>query len=312
MTSILTNSSALNALKTLQSIDKNLSQTQDRISSGMRIGSAADNASYWSIATTMKSDKDALSTVADSLGLGLAKVDTAYSALDSVKDLMSQIKTKLVAAQESGADKGKIGAEIKQLRDQIGTVAQSASFSGENWLYSGGASLGTKQLVGGFTRDSTGAVAVQTISVDAASSQLACKDTPSNGILSKGVQGLTATFYIIQATGATVPNNTTELSVTSSTTDGQLKDMQASLEKMLSSVVEQTATMGSLKNRLSMQTDFVKGLVQTLENGIGNLVDADMNEESTKLKALQTQQQLGIQALSIANNSAQNIMQLFR
>ena len=310
MTSILTNSAALSALDTLRSIDRDLGKTQDRISSGLRIGEASDNAAYWSIAATMKSDKEALTTVNDALGLGAAKVDAAYSGLDSVRDLLSQIKARLVAAQESGADKIKINAEISQLKSQIQTVALSSSFSGENWLYSGGNGQTSKQMVGSFTRDSGGAVSLQTITFDAAKSCLICYNKPENGLLSKATLVGTNNYHLTQVTGGTTTG--TEIAITSTTANTVLTEMTTAVDSMLKDVIEQASTLGAIKTRIGSQTEFVKSLVAIIENGISKLVDADMNEESTRLKALQTQQQLGIQALSIANNASQAIMQLFR
>ncbi len=134
MTSILTNIAAMSALQTLRGIGSEMESTQSRVSSGLRVGSASDNAAYWSIATTMRSDKGALSTVQDALGLGAAKVDTAYSAMESSIDVVKEIKNKLVAASEPGADKSKVQEEITQLQSQLKSIASSASFSGENWL----------------------------------------------------------------------------------------------------------------------------------------------------------------------------------
>ena len=133
MTSILTNVAAMSALQTLRSINGSLEETQNRVSSGYRVAEAKDNAAYWSIATTMRSDNKALSAVSDALGLGAAKVDTAYSAMDSAIDIVSEIKAKIVAATEKGVDKTKIQDEISQLQQQLLSVAGSASFSGENW-----------------------------------------------------------------------------------------------------------------------------------------------------------------------------------
>lgn len=311
MTSILTNSSALSALATLRSIDSNMSTTQDRIASGLRVGSAADNAAYWAIATTMKSDASTLATVNDALGLGQAKVEAAYTGLNTVKDILGQIKNKLVTANEPGADRAKINAEITQLKEQIRTTAQSASFSGENWLYnnSTAALATTKSMVGSFTRDSAGAVSIQTIGFATAQSNLV-DGTQANGILSQK-RSNSGDFWLLQCPAN---NNATgnEIKVDASTDATQLANMQTSIEAMLQDVIRGASTLGAIKSRIENQTNFLKGLNETFQKGISNLVDADMNEESTKLKALQTQQQLGIQALSIANSSAQNIMQLFR
>ncbi len=124
MTSILTNNAAMAALQTLRGVNDSLKDTQGRVSSGYRVEKAADNAAYWSIATTMRSDNKALSAVSDALGLGAAKVDTAYSAMDSALDVVSDIKAKIVAATEKGVDKTKIQQELDQLQEQLLSIAQ--------------------------------------------------------------------------------------------------------------------------------------------------------------------------------------------
>lgn len=171
MTSILTNVAAMAALQTLRAIGSNMEETQSRVSSGMRVKTASDNAAYWSIATTMRSDNGALSAVQDALGLGAAKVDTAYSAMETTVDVVKEISKKLVAAREAGVDKAKIQEEIRQLQDQLKSIGRSASFSGENWLKgkisdaSGNLTPITKQVVGSFIRDGAGNVAVKTINI---------------------------------------------------------------------------------------------------------------------------------------------------
>lgn len=134
MTSILTNAGAVSALQTLRAIDNSLQKTQGQISSGLRVQVAADNAAYWSISTTMRSDNMALSAAADAIGLGAAKVDVAYAGMQAVIDVISEVKAKLVAATEDGVDKSKIQTEIEQLKEQVVETSRSASFSGQNWL----------------------------------------------------------------------------------------------------------------------------------------------------------------------------------
>ena len=101
MASIMTNAAALTALQSLNATQKSLDTTQSRISTGYRVSQASDNAAYWSIATTMRSDNQAMSTVSDSLGLGASKVDTAYTAINDVKDQVDLIKSKLVTARSA-------------------------------------------------------------------------------------------------------------------------------------------------------------------------------------------------------------------
>ncbi|MFB9950175.1 flagellin [Rhizobium puerariae] len=422
MTSILTNIAAMSALQTLRSIGSDMEKTQAHVSSGLRVGSASDNAAYWSIATTMRSDNGALSSVQDALGLGAAKVDTAYAAMESAIDVVQEIKNKLVAASEPGVDKAKVQEEITQLQDQLKSVASSASFSGENWLQVdiAGRTNGTtgeiyasdevaKQIVGSFTRDANGNVAVRTVNIVLDESNVlfdlsggdagildanflkgmrAVKDsngadryatvntaamndttagwkeiggdvwakTDTKGDLltgtnadyllkvggafvdavSNGTNGYAVDTSALIATNASITLTSglsvSELDITklddyrtstkstylgmgagTNVSDEQLMDalisfVDGQLEKMTSAA----AKLGSISMRIGMQEDFVSKLSDSIDSGVGRLVDAEMNEESTKLKALQTQQQLAIQSLSIANSDSQNILSLFR
>ena len=124
MSSINTNVAAMTALQTLTATNKSLTETQNRISTGFRVADASDNAAYWSIATTMRSDNAALSTVQDALGLGAATVDVAYTGINSAIKVVDQIKSKLVAARQPGVDRGKIQSEITELQSQLRGVAE--------------------------------------------------------------------------------------------------------------------------------------------------------------------------------------------
>ncbi|MCZ7468420.1 MULTISPECIES: flagellin [Rhizobium/Agrobacterium group] len=445
MTSILTNVAAMSALQTLRSIGQNMETTQDRVSSGQRVGEASDNAAYWSIATTMRSDNGALSAVQDALGLGAAKVDTAYSGMESSIDVVKEIKNKLVAAREPGVDKSKIQEEISQLQDQLKSISSSSSFSGENWLQAkvsdgtGKLTDVTKQVVGSFIRDSGGNVSVKTINVALSNDTVlfdtssgAAKDkqgildsfasysstgayknfeittgvgaakattvkaamvfteaqlkglTPAaaatpvtavadattglvvvanasaaeNGaylkigddqfvkVMGDGTTGNATTVDTAQVTAGTVAIGTTKdgknvyletgannqlakalnysltsLDITKDlvgptgvtlTAEQSLDAMVSFVDKQLQSMTSAAADLGSVKMRIELQENFVNKLTDSLDKGIGRLVDAEMNEESTRLKALQTQQQLAVQALSIANNDSQSILSLFR
>ena len=317
MASIITNNSAISALSTLRSINQSLEKTQNAVSSGYRVDSAKDNAAYWSIATTMRSDNKALGAVEDAIGLAAAKTDTAYNGMQSAIDVVSEIKAKLVAAREPGVDKLKINKELNELKSQLGSIAQSSAFSGENWLYnSSSTAVGSKQMVGSFVRDATGNVSIKTIDFNAANSVLIDTNTASRGILTKDVtiagapSGTTTSSVTHQllVTGTA----TSSITLTSTTTGDQVEGMMMAVDSMLKDMTDAAATLGATNKRLELQNSFVKSLTDTIDKGVGRLVDADMNEESTRLKALQTQQQLGIQALSIANTSAENILTLFR
>ena len=323
MTSIMTNSAAMAALATLRSINSDMEMTQNRVSSGYRVETAADNAAYWSIATTMRSDNKALSTVQDALGLGAAKVDVAYTGMNSAIDVISEIKAKLVAAREPGVDKTKINKELTELKNQLVSISESASFSGENWLNNvGTAAAGTKEIVGGFNRDVNGLVSITTLSVNVTSTTLISAGNESLGILTKDIDadaldpnatGTARNYYLIDADGtATTAGSGTAITLTTATTDAQVDDMIRAVDSMLTQMTDAASNLGAVNKRVSMQEDFVANLMDSITTGVGRLVDADMNEESTRLKALQTQQQLGIQSLSIANTNSENILQLFR
>lgn len=134
MTSILTNMSATNALQALRSLVSDLSNTQEQVSSGLKVKSASDNVAYWSISTTMRSDNKASSAASDALALGAQSVDVAYAGIEAVADVLSEFKAKLVTAKESSTDNAQIQLELEQLKQQVVGIATSASFNGVNWL----------------------------------------------------------------------------------------------------------------------------------------------------------------------------------
>src|SRR5262245_21655795 len=168
MASINTNIAAMTALRSVTATNNQLTQTQERISTGLRVASAADNAAYWSIATTMRSDNSALSTVQDALGLGAATVDVAYTALNEAKNIVTKIKDKLVAAAQPGLDRGKIQTEITELQAQLTGMAAAATLQGQNWLSVDSRAAGynaTKKIVSSISR-AGGTISVQTISIN--------------------------------------------------------------------------------------------------------------------------------------------------
>ncbi len=307
MASIMTNGSAMTALQSLTATIRSLDTTQARISTGYRVGSAEDNAAYWSIATTMRSDNGALSTVKDALGLGAATIDVAYTGMNSAIEAAKEIKNKLVAARQPGVDRNKIQSEITELQRQLQSIGNTSTFSGENWLSVDSAAVdynATKTIVASFSRTG-GAISIGTISIsveevklyDAAdqSGIIDLEDTTANG----GVTYSVATLSISALTN----------------TDNDLADLEQMIswvDTAIGSMTTSAANLGAVKQRVTLQQDFVKTLMDAITRGIGTLVDADMNEESTRLQALQVQQQLGVQSLSIANQNSQQILSLFR
>ena len=312
MDSIKTNFSAMTALQSLQATNKELLQTQQRISTGYRVASAEDNAAYWSISTTMRSDNKALPTVMDALGLGSATIDVAYTALNSSIDVASEIKSKLVAARQPGVDRVRIQSEVTELQNQLRSIGDSSIFSGQNWLSVDSDAAGynaTRSIVSSFSRAGDGTISIGTITFSVDDSKLYDASATNDGILDglrdgTGARSGAGTFTVSSINIATLTDSA-----------GDLTTLEDYIRGVDTSITEMTAagtSLGSTKQRIGLQQTFVKVLMDAIERGVSTLVDADMNEESTKLQALQVQQQLGVQALSIANSSSQNILSLFR
>jgi flagellin len=258
----------------------------------------------------MRSDNQALSTVKDALGLGSATVDVAYTAMNKVIDVVSAIKSKLTAARQPGVDRTKVQSEIDELQNQLQSVADAAVFSGENWLSvdSSGASYNaTKSVVASFTR-TAGVITIGTISIDTSTTKLYDASGSADGILdgtrdANGVLGA-GTFSVSSLDISALTDTPADLA----TLESFIKGTDAAIKEITSAA----SNLGAVKQRVNLQKDFVGALMDAIDRGVSTLVDADMNEESTRLQALQVQQQLGIQALSIANQNSQNILSLFR
>ncbi|KAB0676515.1 hypothetical protein, partial [Aureimonas leprariae] len=188
MASVNTNAAAITALRTLQQTNATLDKTQNRISTGYKIGEAKDNAAYWSISVMLKSDNKSLSTVKDSLNLGAATVDTMYQGLNKAKDVLDEIKAKLTSATQAGVDRKAVQEDIDALQDQLKSIATSSNFSGENWLSVNSGLTGFdpgKSVVASFSRNSNNAISIGTIKID--TSDIALFDTKagsSMGIVS--------------------------------------------------------------------------------------------------------------------------------
>jgi flagellin len=176
-------------------------------------------------------------------------------------------------------------------------------------------------MVGSFNRKADNTVSVGILQFDTATSTLVDKYDTSKGLLTSDTSvavatstGNTTTSYYLLNVGssATVTPTGTEITLGSTTTSTDIDGMISAVDAMLMKMTNSASVIGSTNMRIDLQNNFVGDLMSTIDKGVGRLVDADMNEESTKLKALQTQEQLGIQSLSIANSNADNILQLFR
>ena len=426
MSSILTNNSAMVALQTLRTINTNMSKTQNEISTGKSVSNARDNSAIWSISKTMESDVKGFKGIADSLALGSSTIAVARSASEQITDLLTEIKGKIVAAQEDNVDRDKIQTDLSALRSQISSITGAAQFNGLNLLSNreSGATVanivantgtgagvlgsGSVNILSSLDRSSSGSVTASTISASKADlgmqastagvgTDIAASAFTGAGAITAGntgtltVAGDTTTTaragnkvlagdtytigglsgisnavrYVARdgdtvqdiaanltnrlnfeaesagvkisaalgSNGAITITNNTAASITTTagaTTAGTsgggleiLKDIDVStengakaalsaIEGLTQTAVGAAADFGSVQGRIDVQSKYVNSLMDSLKSGIGSLVDADMEETSARLQALQVQQQLGVQALSIANQAPQNILSLFR
>jgi flagellin len=272
MSSILTNVGAMQALQSINTTNRNLATTQNRISTGLRVSNAKDDSSSWAIATAMRGDVSGFKAISENLALSTSSISVARTGAETVTDLLNKIKAKVVQANGTGVDTAKIQDDVDQLLSQIDSVANAAEFNGTNFIK---ATPDSANLLASMDR-SSGTLTVQTIAV-------------------------TGSDLTTAATGL----NITGLDVTSATA---LSD----IETAISTSSAAAAQFGSVQNRLEIQSDFVTALADALTVGVGSLVDANMQEEAARLSALQVQQQLGVQSLSIANQAPQSILTLFR
>ncbi len=210
MTSLLTNSAAMTALTTLKSINSNLDATSNRVSTGQRVSNAADNAAYWSIATTVRTDNSALSAVKDSLGLGSSAVDTAYNGLNSILSDLQNMRAKLQTALQPGVDRSKVQTEIAALQSKMKATADSSNSSGQNWLSVNSSSTNTaykatQNVVAGFARSSTGAISFSQITIDVQSIRL--YDTNSTSVTTAATNAQVVGAAALTGTAAFRPND---------------------------------------------------------------------------------------------------------
>ncbi|SDY43889.1 flagellin [Jannaschia faecimaris] len=431
MSSILTNNGAMVALQTLQSINKNLGMTQSQISTGKAVANSKDNAAVWAISKQMESDVQGFKSIQESLSLGESTVAVARNASETVTDLLTQIKGKIVGSQGENVDREKIQTDISALRDQISSVVGAAQFNGLNLLSNKDtdAGSGSVNVLSSLDRSGAGvtsgsiAVAKQDLGIEASGidAGAAVVATADNNIAGDGdaaalaVAGVVdpaapteATFtigdevsagqgYNIQITAAAgdvpadfntgglsdimyvardgdtaadvakgltdafnayVADNDLADSTIGATFDGgavtvtgftgvaadafsinvnsyaaadttigggleALADIDVSteegangalnqVESLIQKAVDTSASFGSSQSRIETQSAFISKLSDSLKSGIGSLVDANMEEASARLQALQVQQQLATQSLSIANQAPQSILSLFR
>lgn len=318
MTSILTNAGAMSAVQIMRGLNRAQDRNQDELATGLRVSTAQDNTAYWSIATTMRSDGKALSAAEDSLGLGAAATGVAFSGMNSAIEVVDEIKAKLVSGREAGVDRNKISREIDELRTELFTIAASSTFNGENWLLrASAADDADAEIVGSFNRDALGNVAVNKLQysmTNALGTNHLIDDIGDNGILTSArfatELGAASDWVIVNGRSSATTHR--EFALDASTTDEEMDEMISVTDAMLLAMTDAASALGSMMSRIELQSQFVVDLQDSQDRGVGRLVDADLEESSARLRAVETQNKLAIHALSIANASPLTIMSLLQ
>lgn len=276
MTSIHTNTSAMIALQNLNKTSDQLAATQSRVNTGLKVQGAKDNAAVWAVAQGQRADRGALEAVTTSLNRATSIADVSLAAGEQISDLLTELKAKATAASDESATlamRTSYNDEFQSLLKSIQSFADNAIFDGSNIL-DGSATAGINFLA---SADGT-----ETITLNR-------QDMTLNGL------GL--------GTTPAAPDLLTKANA-----DAALTRINTALSTSTANLAE----LGAQAKQIERHTTYVGKLSDALEAGIGNLVDADLAKESARLQALQVQQQLGVQALSIANQAPQIILSLFK
>ncbi|WP_454286384.1 flagellin N-terminal helical domain-containing protein [Rhizobium arsenicireducens] len=318
MTSVSFNSTSASALSLLTGSSRALEATQTRVASGKRFDEASDNAAYWSIATTMSADNMSLSSAEDATGLAAAVTDTAALGMEMATSIVAEIQSRLVLAQAVGTNRSAVNAEITQLKEQLGTLAQSSAFNGQNWLnLDVGQQPKIQSMVASVTSNGNGDVSVNVIDFDTAKSTLISGQNAQDGLLTQSYSGTTKSgvvydYHLLDANSAVqVAATSKEISISGTTTSDEFAGMISAMNSMMTSMMDASANLGATRSRIASNTEFLKALQDITEIGIGRLVDADMEEDSARLSAQKVQQQLQTIGLNIANSSMGASLKLF-
>jgi flagellin len=275
MLSVNTNSGAMIALQYLNQTQAQMATTENAISTGLKVASAKDDGATYAIAQNMRGNVAGYAAVTDSLNRGMSAVDVATSAGQSISDLLIQMKQKALSASDTSLDTASrqaMNQDFTALRDQITTIVKNAVFNGFN-LVDGSSTAGITAL--------------------------ASADGSRRITVASQKMSLSGSIVTLKSTGTI-------------STAAKASTMIATINASLQNVNAALAKLSSGSKKFSIQLDFVQKLSDTLTTGIGNLVDANMAQESALLTSLQTKQQLGIQALSIANQAPSSVLSLFK
>ncbi|SDD58150.1 MULTISPECIES: flagellin [Kordiimonas] len=272
--SVNTNAGAFAALQNLNSTTNMLNKTQTQINTGLKVSSAKDNAAVFSIAQKLRGDVSGLNAVKSSLDRAMSTIDVAVAAGEAVSDLLIEMKEKAVSAKDSGLDT----ASRTALNDEFEELRDQITSIVSNAEFNGTNAV------------ESGGAAIVAITNDDGSNTI----TIAAQDLSLG------------------SSNVTVATTTTIDTSANASAAVAAIEASITNVNSSLSALGAGAKRLELQQSFVGKLSDTIEVGIGNLVDADLAKTSAQLQSLQVKQQLGLQALSIANQAPSTVLGLFR
>jgi flagellin len=283
--SVNTNTGAMAALQSLTETNKGMSQVQSRINTGLNVSSTKDDSASFTIAQGLRGDMGGLKAVSSSLSRAKSVTDVAVAGAEQISDVVNQMKAKAYQAADAGIDtatRDAYNSDFVALRDQITTIVNSSDFNGTNLLKaSGGGSVSALQSL-----------------KDSDTSTATTWDPDSLSVANQGLDLGGAVVTVASSGNISSQASAQAMIDTLSTTQENLKGT--------------LSTLGAASRKIDAQSTFTSKLSDTIEAGIGNLVDADLAKESARLQALQVKQQLGVQALSIANQAPQTITSLFR
>jgi len=272
--SVNTNVGAMTALQYLTKTQADMSVTQSAINTGYKVAGARDNGAVYAIAQNMRGNVAGYAAVMDSLNRGMSAADVAMSAGQSISDLLVQMKQKALAAADASIDT----ASRQAMNQDFVALRDQITTITKNAVFNG------FNLVDGSTNQITA---------------MASADGTRRVTVSAQKLTLSGTIVTVKSTGTI-------------STSAKASTMVATVQASLINVNSALAKLSAGSKKFSIQLDFANKLSDTLKAGIGNLVDANMAEQSALLPSLQTKQQLGVQALSIANQAPQIILSLFR
>ncbi len=289
-----TNVGAMAALQSLNQTNRDMSQVQSRINTGLNVASTKDDSAKFVIAEKLRGDIAGFQAVTSSLNNAKSVTDVAIAGTEQISNLLGQMRAKATEASDTGLDQASrdtIAKDLTSLKKQIATIISSSEFNGVNLLKTGGGTVGALK------------------SLQDGDSATAGHQADTLAVANTGLQGTIETAHGTGGTGGGLGTAGADITLTNATAADELID---DIDVVMGSVKDQLSNLGSASRTVNAQLKFTSKLADVVEAGIGNLVDADLAKESAKLQALQVKTQLGLQALSIANQAPQSIVSLFR